>query len=69
MAGIPGSSSKPPSAMATSSRVLGNELTWRSASRLRFASDDERVTMMPVPTAITSAGTCVTMPSPIVSSV
>jgi hypothetical protein len=32
-------------------------------------SEAERVTMMPVPTAITSAGTWVTMPSPTVSSV
>ncbi|MNV94102.1 hypothetical protein D3C71_1888730 [compost metagenome] len=68
-AGMPGSNSKPPSAIATSRSVLGKEPTWRIASRLRLASEEERVTMMPVPTAITSAGTWVTMPSPMVSSV
>jgi hypothetical protein len=38
-------------------------------SELRRWSDADRVTMMPVPIAITSAGTWVTMPSPMVSSV
>ncbi|MNV71890.1 hypothetical protein D3C71_1649360 [compost metagenome] len=68
-AGMPGSSSRPPRAMATRKSVLGKELTCRSASRLRLVSEDDRVTMMPVPTAITSAGTWVTMPSPIVKRV
>jgi hypothetical protein len=53
----------------TSSSAFGKAVIWRRASRPRLPSEAERVTMMPVPTAMTSAGTWVTMPSPTVSSV
>ena len=44
-------------------------MTCRDTSSPRRASEAARVTMMPVAVAMISAGTCVTMPSPMVSSV
>jgi hypothetical protein len=49
--------------------VRGKANNCRSTSLPSWPSDAERVTMSPVPTEITSAGICVTMPSPIVSNV
>ena len=45
--GVPATNSKPPRAAPTSTRVFGNEVIWLSTSVLRFASEAERVTMMP----------------------
>ena len=67
--GVPATKRSPASAPATKRSVFGNEVIWDSTWELRFESEAERVTMMPVPTAMTSAGTCVTMPSPMVRSV
>ena len=41
---------------------------WPATSEPRSFSEDERVTRMPVPTEMSSAGICAHRPSPIVSS-
>ncbi len=69
IAGMPGISSRTHSAAMTSASALGTDVIWRVTSLASVESEAERVTMMPVPTAMTSAGTCVTMPSPMVSKV
>jgi dUTPase len=54
---------------STISRILGKEESWLNTSWLSWRSAEERVTMMPVATEMIRAGTCVTMPSPMVSRV
>ncbi len=65
--GIPGMSPIPRAAMAVMMSALRDWSSWRPAARPSSASAFSRVTIMPVDTAISSAGTWVTSPSPIVS--
>ena len=67
--GMPGRKASASSASITSSTARGCDSICVATSVASRASVAARVTMRPVPVAITSAGTCVTMPSPTVSSV
>ncbi len=67
--GMPGSRPTARMTTPTISKVRGNADNCRTSSRPSSPSDEERVTIRPVPTEITSAGIWVTMPSPIVNKV
>ncbi len=67
--GIPGSARSTNRVPSTISGIFGTEVSWLTTSVPSWRSEDERVTMMPVATEMISAGTWVTMPSPIVSRV
>ncbi len=69
IAGRPGRKASAHNTTATMAITRGYAITCFDTSSPSRASEAARVTMMPVAVAMMSAGTCVTMPSPTVSSV
>jgi hypothetical protein len=67
MSGIPGMNAMPIAAPPAIMRALRDCVSCPDAALPRSSSAFERVTMMPVETAMSSAGIWVTRPSPMVS--